>query len=110
MSPAEICRTIHEAGVTLRLDGDSLALKPAQLLSTELLELVKANKPDIVDFLLEVHSTASSLMAVAMAACDHYGDGEVAREQMREDVANTPVYLQPELLAHFRRAYGGRGK
>lgn len=110
MSPAEICRTIREAGVTLRLDGDSLALKPAQLLNTELLELIKANKPEIVDFLLEAHSTASSLMAAAMAACDHYGDGEVAREQMREDITNTPAHLRPELLAHFRQAYGGRGK
>lgn len=110
MSPAEICRTIHEAGVAVRLDGDSLALKPAQLLSAELLELIKANKPELIDFLLDAHSTASTLMAAAMAACDYYDDGEVAREQMRQDVANTPAYLQPELLAHFRRAYGGRGK
>lgn len=46
------------------------------------------------------------LIAAAMRACDHHGDGPEAREQMRQDCINTPSHLQADLLAHFTEQYG----
>ena len=41
------------------------------------------------------------LMAAAMRRCDHFNDGEVAREAMRQDVLATPLHLQQDLLDYF---------
>jgi hypothetical protein len=46
------------------------------------------------------------LLAAAMQACDHHGDGDDAREQMRRDCQATPLHLQADLLAHFHQNYG----
>lgn len=48
---------------------------------------------------------AEELLAAAMRACDTHGDGEAAREQMRQDVLDTPPELRQELLAHFNTHY-----
>ena len=47
-----------------------------------------------------------SLLAAAMRCCDHYGDDEDARKQMREECLATPPHLQAELLAYFKQNYG----
>ena len=52
----------------------------------------------------EVRLTARLLTAAARA-CDHHGDNEKAREQMRADVLSTPPELRAGLLNHFDRAY-----
>jgi len=44
----------------------------------------------------------ADLLRAAVRACDAYGDGEEAREQMRADCMATPPHLRAELLAHFR--------
>lgn len=45
------------------------------------------------------------LIEAALRACDHHGDNEAEREQMRQDVQNTPPHLRPDLLDHFDSAY-----
>ena len=45
------------------------------------------------------------LLAAAMRACDHWGDGPEAREQMRRECLETPPHLRADLLEHFRREY-----
>ena len=44
---------------------------------------------------------AADLMAAAMRRCDHFNDGEKAREDMRQDVLATPAHLQQDLLEYF---------
>ena len=40
-----------------------------------------------------------------MRACDHHGDDEPARQQMRDEVLATPPHLRADLLDHFTRNY-----
>lgn len=47
-----------------------------------------------------------ALIQAAMRACDLYGDGQDAREQMRQDCINTPHELRADLLEHFTKEYG----
>lgn len=48
---------------------------------------------------------ASELIAAAMRACDHHGDGPEARDQMGADCIATPTQKQADLLAHFIQTY-----
>jgi len=50
------------------------------------------------------------LIAAAMKACDHHGDGEQARADMRQQCLDTPPHLRADLLDHFQQTYPGRGK
>ena len=45
------------------------------------------------------------LMAAAMRACDFWGDGEEARQAMRQDVLHYPPTMRGELLDYFNSHY-----
>jgi hypothetical protein len=45
---------------------------------------------------------AAELIKAAMKACDRYGDGEAAREEMRQQCLEVPPELQLDLLDHFK--------
>ncbi len=47
------------------------------------------------------------LLAAAMRACDHHGDGEAARQEMVQQCLEVPAHLRAELHQHFIRTYGG---
>ena len=44
---------------------------------------------------------AARLMAAAMRRCDQFNDNEKARQDMREQVLETPPHLRQDLLDHF---------
>ncbi|MDM0118907.1 TubC N-terminal docking domain-related protein [Variovorax arabinosiphilus] len=106
MSPVEICRTASSAGISLRVDGENLIVKPANRLTPALRVLLVAHKPELLAFVQTAHETTVQLVAAAMRACDLHGDGAKARAEMREDCLATPIHLQAELLAYFREQYG----
>jgi len=58
---------------------------------------------------LENCISIDELIATAMRACDHHGDGEAAREAMRQDCINTPPHLRAGLLAYFNETYPVQG-
>lgn len=45
------------------------------------------------------------LQAAAMRACDHWGDNEAARREMRRQVPGVPAHLRAELLQYFNCIY-----
>lgn len=47
------------------------------------------------------------LIAAAMLVCNHYGDNEARREEMRQDILNTPPELRQDLLDHFNQSKNG---
>lgn len=108
MTPADVCRAIYDAGLSVRVNGDSLSLKPAERLTPDLRALVVAHKPELIQFLLDAEVTAAELVEAAMRCCDRHGDSAQAREDMAKDCANTPAHLRADLRDHFKRAYGGR--
>ena len=44
---------------------------------------------------------AARLMAAAMRRCDQFNDSDKARQDMREQVLETPPHLRQDLLDHF---------
>ena len=56
---------------------------------------------------LTAHRLTADLLKAAMRVCDHYGDGDAARAQMRLACLDTPPHLRADLLAHFTQTYGG---
>lgn len=103
MTPVEVLRQAYAVGlsVTIAQSGNLLA-SPAQLLTPDMRALLVAHKPELLEFLREAEHTTAALIEAAMTACDHYGDGTSARERMRRECLNTPDYLKPDLLRHFR--------
>lgn len=85
-------------------DGQSLSF-PAGELTDELRAAVKANKPQILASIRESAAITAQLLDAAMRACDHWGDGPQSREQMRQDILNTPPHQRADLLAHFKHQY-----
>jgi hypothetical protein len=96
-------KTILDAGLSLSVNQvGQLEVTPATRLTNELRSIIRANKPDLIDFVNEASETTAALIAAAKKRCDEYGDSEAAREQMRQDCINTPTHLQADLLAHFQ--------
>lgn len=50
---------------------------------------------------LTAHRITADLLRAAMRVCDHYGDSEAAREEMRQECRALPLHLQADLLDHF---------
>ena len=102
MTPVELCRMVHDAGMRVRLEGDSLLIRRAELLTPELRSLLKVNKPALVDFLRQCHDTAAEVVREALLICDEYGDGPQARADMERDCQDTAPHLLPDLLDHLQ--------
>ena len=50
---------------------------------------------------LTTHRVTADLLKAAMKVCDKHGDGEAAREEMRQQCMELPPHLQADLLHHF---------
>jgi LmbE family N-acetylglucosaminyl deacetylase len=105
MEATEILRRLSEAGIRLELRGDQLLASPGSRLTDDLRALLRTYKPVLLTFLADANATTTALVETAMRACDHWGDNQAARDQMRQDVENTPVHLRQDLLEHLQATY-----
>ena len=74
---------------------------PAGKLSPSQRAAVLTHKPDLIAYLLESSRITVQLLEAAMRRCDQFNDGEKARQDMREQVLETPPHLRQDLLGHF---------
>lgn len=102
MTPADLCRRVMDAGMTIDADGAELVLKPAAKLTPDLRALLVQHKPELLGFIHQADTLTAELLARAMAVCDHHGDDARARADMRADIEATPAHLRADLLAHFQ--------
>lgn len=51
--------------------------------------------------LFENHALSDALMEAAMRRCDQFNDSDKARQDMREQILETPPHLRQDLLDHF---------
>ncbi|RCW65172.1 hypothetical protein [Pseudorhodoferax soli] len=109
MTPADICRQVFDAGMTIHADGHDLVLTPAERLKPAMRALLVENKPALLAYLREVEDMTAGLLAAAMRSSDHHGDSHAARDDWKRDIADTPPHLRSDLLAHLRQAHPGRG-
>lgn len=105
MDALTVYHHLHDAGVSLSIDGGKLLAHPAARLTDELRGLIRDHKPELLELLTNARETTISLLAAAMHVCDHHHDGPAAREQMRADCLALPVDLRADLLAHFKQTY-----
>lgn len=109
MNPHTILTDLWAHQITLRLAPDSVNLVvPAGRLSPEQRALVLDHKPELIQYLDDVHLTTMALLRAADRACDHHGVDESARKEMREQCLNTPVHQRSNLLDHLRQTYGAK--
>lgn len=102
MTAQEILVALWTDGIAPRLapDGKNLIV-PAGKLTAGQRALLLAAKPELIEFLIEVRETTAAVMEAAMKVCDRYGDSPAAREEMRQQVLETPPHLRPNLRDHF---------
>lgn len=105
MEAAEILRRLSAAGVRLDRNGDRLTAWPAHHLTDELRDLIRSNKPGLIDYLTQAHQTAAELIEAAMRACDYWQDSPQARQAMRDQLEQAPPHLHRDLTDHFRQSY-----
>lgn len=108
MSADALLQELLQAGIEpgLTPDGEHITV-PAGRLTDSQRAAVRQFKRELIERLQESARLTTELLAAAMRAADHHGDGPEAREQMRLDVLATPQHLRADLLAHFRENYGG---
>lgn len=54
---------------------------------------------------LTAHRLVADLLKASMRACDHHGDSQAARQQMRDECLALPADVQADLLNHFTQTY-----
>lgn len=107
MQATEILSVLWAQGFTVSLaDNGGLKVSPASTLHDTQRDLLRAHKAEIVELLASAHETTELLLTAAMWACDHYGDSEAMREEMRRDCLDTPPHLRANLLVHVSQTYG----
>lgn len=110
---------LHSAGLALSLTPDrGLKVVPASDITPEQRDLIRTSKAALVDYLLHTVATNTGaandtpdlsigqelrrlIVPMEMKVCDHYGDSERAREDLRRGIRETPAHLLKDLLEHF---------
>ena len=80
-------------------DGPEISQKPPELARLAGLAISQQVGHESAELL------TARLIASAMRACDHHGDGPAARADMQCDCLATPLHLQADLLKHFQQTY-----
>lgn len=102
MKATTLLAQLWDDGITITLAPDGVNLvAPPNRLTPEQRQIIKANKPALIDFLVQAGATTDAAIAAAMRRCDEFNDGAAARQQMRQDVLSMPPHLQADLLDHF---------
>lgn len=104
MTPETILADLLESGIEPGLTPDNTGIVvPAGKLSSAQRAAVLAHKPDLIACLLESSRITAQLLDAAMRRCDQFNDSEKTRQDMREQILETPPHLRQDLLEHFLR-------
>lgn len=102
MTPETILADLLASGIEPSVTPDQAGIVvPAGKLSPSQRAAVLTHKPDLIAYLLESSRITVQLLEAAMRRCDQFNDGEKARQDMREQVLETPPHLRQDLLGHF---------
>ena len=105
MSAATLIRQAHDAGVSLRLLGGVVKASGNRVVVAGMVDQLRQHKGELVEFLQAAHQTTVALLAAADVVCDHFGDRDAARREMRLQCMDTPIHLRADLLDHFNQTY-----
>ena len=102
MTPETILADLLASGIEPGVTPDHTGIVvPAGKLTPAQRAAVLAHKPDLIAYLLESSRITVQLLESAMRRCDRFNDSEKARQDMREQVLETPPHLRQDLLGLF---------
>jgi hypothetical protein len=102
MTPEAILSNLLESGIEPTVTPDQTGIVvPAGKLSQTQRAAVLANKTDLIAYLLETSRVTAKLLATAARRCDQFNDSDQARQDMREQILETPTHLRQDLLTHL---------
>lgn len=102
MTPETIIANLLESGIEPTVTPDQTGIVvPAGKLSQTQRAAVLAHKTDLIAYLLESSRVTAQLLGAAMRRCDQFNDSDKARQDMREQILETPAHLRQDLLEHF---------
>lgn len=105
MSVDTLIRKALDHGIELRFVDGQLKVTGKRSAVTAWAPKLREHKDELIEAVIESSKIADQVLRAAMRVCDRYNDSDSAREAMRQDVANTPPHLLPDLLEHFRTSY-----
>lgn len=102
MTPEAILSDLLDSGIEPSVTPDATGIVvPAGKLSQTQRAAVLAHKSDLIAYLLESSRITAQLLESAMRRCHQFKDSEKARQDMREQILETPPHLRKDLLDYF---------
>ena len=102
MTPETILADLIQCDIEVSVTPDKTGIVvPAGKLTEAQRAAVLGHKPALIACILESARVTAQLLEAAMRRCDQFNDGEKARQDMREQVMETPHHLRQDLLGHF---------
>ncbi len=102
MTPEAILADLIQCGIEPSVTPDKTGIVvPAGKLTEAQRAAVLGHKPALIACILESARVTALLLEAAMRRCDQFNDGDKARQDMREQVLETPPHLRQDLLDHF---------
>jgi hypothetical protein len=102
VTPETILADLLASGIEPGVTPDKTGIVvPAGKLSPTQRAAVLAHKPALIDYLLESNRITAQLLHAAMRRCDQFNDSDKARQDMREQILETPRHLRQDLLKHL---------
>lgn len=104
---AAILADLLASGITPAVTPDGRGIEvPAGKLTKAQREAILSHKAELIERIQASARITVTLLEAAMHACDAWKDSETARNQMRQDVLQTPEQLRADLLEHFNENRG----
>jgi len=90
----DLLQHLQSRGVSVRIDGPNLIVNPRSLLTDELREAIRADKPDLLRL-------PDALMQAIHRCCDARGDDTGNRAALILECTALPAWEQRELTDYF---------
>lgn len=102
MTPEAILADLIQCGIEPAVTPDGTGIEvPAGRLTDTQRAAIKAHKSELIAAIMESARVTAQLLEAAMRRCDEFNDSDKARQDMREQVLETPPHLRQDLLDHF---------
>ena len=116
MTTQEVIKHLQKAGLSVALQtGEIINLKPTNLVTTDLVNLVKVHKQALIEYFKEKDATKTplagfhpiydgdpllgELIDLGNQICNYWEDSESARAEMRSDILSYPTHQRASLMA-----------
>lgn len=101
---ATILADLLASGITPAVTSDGRGIEvPAGKLTQAQREAILNHKAELIARIQASARITVALLEAAMRVCDAWNDSDATREQMRQDVLQTPQHLRADLLDHFNK-------